>query len=186
MDLLQAILNTQNGGAVSELARHLNLDERQATSALEQLVPALAAGVKQNVATPQGLDGLMSALGSGRHAQYLDDVSRLGSPATIQDGNGILGHIFGSKDVSRQVATSASARTGIGADVLKKMLPMVAALAMGAMARQAGSSPRPPGPTSPAAASGGGLMDMLSPMLDRNRDGSVADEVTGMLGKLLR
>jgi hypothetical protein len=47
------------------------------------------------------------------------------------DGNGILGHILGSKDVSRQVAAQASARTGIGADVLKKMLPLVATLAMG-------------------------------------------------------
>jgi len=43
---------------------------------------------------------------------------------TVQDGNGILGHIFGSKDVSREVAARASAQSGVGADVLKKLLPI--------------------------------------------------------------
>jgi hypothetical protein len=28
-------------------------------------------------------------------------------------------------------------------------------------------------------------MDMLSPLLDRNRDGSIVDDVTGMLGRFL-
>ena len=32
---------------------------------------------------------------------------------------------------------------------------------------------------------GGGLMDMLGPMLDTNRDGSMMDDVAGMLGKVL-
>lgn len=185
MDLLQAILNAQGGAAVNQLAQNVGLDQRQATSALEQLVPALAAGVSRNVSSPQGLEGLMRALSGGQHTQYLDDVSRLGAPETIQDGNGILGHIFGSKDVSRQVASRASAQTGIGADVLKKMLPMVAALAMGAMAKQT-SAPRGNMPGLPSGAGAGGLMDMLSPMLDRNRNGSLVDDVAGMLGKFMR
>jgi hypothetical protein len=42
-----------------------------------------------------------------------------------------LGHILGSKDVSRQVAAQASTRTGISELVLKQMLPAVATLAMG-------------------------------------------------------
>jgi hypothetical protein len=36
------------------------------------------------------------------------------------------------------------------------------------------------------ASSGGGLMSMLTPMLDQNRDGSMIDDVLGMLGKLGR
>jgi hypothetical protein len=58
----------------------------------------------------------------GGHQQYLDDPSRLGAAETLQDGNGILGHIFGSKDVSRQVAAQASANTGISPDGLMGML----------------------------------------------------------------
>jgi hypothetical protein len=184
MDLLQSILAAQGGGAVGQLATNFGLSQSQATSAIESLLPSLASGLAKNAATPAGLEGLMGALAGGRHAGYLDDLSRLGAAATTADGNGILGHVLGSKDVSRQVAAQASAQTGIGADVLKKMLPVLATLAMGAMAKQtAGRGPsRLPG----APAAGAGAAGMLGSLLDRDKDGSIADDVLGMLGKFLR
>ena len=60
----------------------------------------------------------------------------LGQPESINDGNAILGHLFGSKDVSRAVAGHAAQKTGIGADVLKKLLPLVATMAMGSLSKQ--------------------------------------------------
>ena len=62
--------------------------------------------------------------------------STLGDAGTITDGNSILGHIFGSKDVSRQVASQVSAQTGIGESALKAMLPIVAAMMMGSMSKR--------------------------------------------------
>ena len=70
-------------------------------------------------------------------------------PETVDDGNGILSHVFGNKNVSRQVASRAAGRTGIGADLLKRMLPMVATLVMGTLARRtsgAAASRRPQAP----------------------------------------
>jgi hypothetical protein len=32
---------------------------------------------------------------------------------------------------------------------------------------------------------GAGILDMLAPMLDSNRNGSMADDVIGMLGKMM-
>jgi hypothetical protein len=123
----------------------------------------------------------MAALAGGSHQRYFDDPASLTQAATIDDGNGILGHILGSKDVSRQVAAQASARTGIGADVLKQMLPMVATLAMGALAKQSAA------PHAGAVQTGeAGVLGMLTPLLDANKDGSVTDDVMGMLGKFLR
>jgi len=55
---------------------------------------------------------------------------------TVQDGNAILGHLFGSKDVSRAVAGHAAAQTGIDTGLLKKMLPLVASMAMGSLSKQ--------------------------------------------------
>ncbi|MEZ5319003.1 MAG: DUF937 domain-containing protein [Vicinamibacterales bacterium] len=182
MDLLQTILDAGNGQVVNQLGGQFGLDRDRTVAALEQLVPALAAGVSRNTAQPGGLEHLLGALAGGGHQQYLDDPSQLGRAETVQDGNGILGHILGSKDVSRGVATHAAARTGIDADVLKRMLPIVASIAMGAMSRRATSSP---GAAAPAA-TGGGLLDMLTPLLDQNRDGSVADDVLGMLGRAFR
>jgi hypothetical protein len=180
MDLLQTVLNAQGGAAVERLGRDFGLDQGQTTAALAQLLPALAAGLSRNAAAPGGLDGLMGALTRGSHQRYLDDPSKLADAASIQEGNGILGHVLGSKDVSRQVATLASQRTGIGVDVLKKMLPLVATLAMGALSKQAARS----GPS--AAAAQPNILEMLTPLLDANKSGSVADDIVGMLGKLLR
>jgi hypothetical protein len=180
MDLLQTILNAQGGQAVDQLGQQVGLDRDQTVSAIESLLPALAGGVARNASQPGGLDGLLGALTSGGHSQYLDNPAVLRDPATVTDGNGILGHILGTnKDVSRQIATRASAQTGIGADVLKRLLPLVASLAMGAMSKRVSQSAAPGAP----ASAGGSLLDMLAPMLDRNRDGSVADDVLGMLGK---
>jgi hypothetical protein len=132
MNILDALRAAQGGGAVQNLGQQFGLDEAQVSSALSVLVPALAAGFQKNMSSPQGLDGLMSALSGGQHRQYVDNGATLGRPETVQDGNGILGHVFGSKDLSRQVASRAAAQTGIGESILKGMLPVVAAMMMGA------------------------------------------------------
>src|SRR5262245_8621803 len=123
MSLLDTILGAQNGGAVDQIGAQLGLGSSETASALGALVPALAAGVQRNAQTGGGLADLMSALATGGHQQYLDNPTTLGQAASVQDGNAILGHVFGSKDVSRQVAAQAAAQTGISADILKKMLP---------------------------------------------------------------
>ncbi len=190
MNLLKTILEAQNGGAVRELSRQFNLDDAQAGAAVGKLLPALTAGLKRNMATPQGLDGLLGALKNGGHERYLEDPSALTRDEAINDGNGILGHIFGSKDVSRQVASRAAEQTGIDVSVLKKMLPMVAAMTMGSMKKQtaeagvlgaAGGASMPQ--AAPAAGGAAGAAGMLSKMLDADGDGSITDDLFGIAKK---
>lgn len=183
MNLLEAVLNAQNGGAARQVGQNFGLNEQQTTSAISSLLPALAGGLKQNASSPDGFQALMSALSSGNHQQYIDNPASLGQPSTVQEGNGILGHILGSKDVSRNVAQQASAQSGVGADVLKQMLPVVAAMAMGALSRHNSSAPASGFQAAPQSS---GLMGMLTPMLDSNRDGSMVDDAMGMLGKLMK
>ena len=82
--------------------------------------------------------------------------------------------------MSRQVAQRASAQSGVGADLLKQMLPVVAAMVMGAMAKKQTPAPARRRAASvrhsAARAEAGGILDMLAPMLDSNRDGSAVDD----------
>jgi hypothetical protein len=182
MNVLEAILSAQGGAAAREAGRSVGLSPDQTSAALSALVPALAAGLQRNAAQPAGLDALLGALTRGGHGRYLDDVSALGRPDTVADGNAILGHILGNKDVSRAVATRAASQTGIGADVLKKLLPVAATLVMASLARQQGNTGS--GARPGAAGAAGGLLGMLTPLLDQNRDGSMFDDLLGQAGKL--
>jgi hypothetical protein len=181
MNLVETILNQQNGAAVRQIESQFGLEPEQTKSALAALVPALAVGLQRNAQSAGGLQELLAALTSGGHAQYVEDPTTLERPESIEDGNGILSHVFGSKDVSRQVATRAAAETGIGANVLKRMLPMVATLVMGTLARKTSQA----GAQAPSPGGAGGLMGLLGGALDQNRDGSMVDDVIGILGRTL-
>ncbi|MCC6162449.1 MAG: DUF937 domain-containing protein [Acidobacteria bacterium] len=182
--MLEQLLGAGNGAAVDQIGRQLGLDSAQTTSALEALLPTVAAGFRRSASGSGGLESLIGTIaGGGASAGPLDMLSRLGQASTVTDGNAILGQIFGSKDVSREVAARASAQTGIGPDVLKALLPIVASLVMGAMAKGAAPGGSPLGQA--AAPGGGGLLDMLTPMLDADGDGSVMDDLAGMMGKYL-
>jgi hypothetical protein len=180
MNILDTIMSAGNGAAVRQLGSQFGLNEAQTASAVSALAPALSAGLRRNMQSPDGLSGLLAALSGGSHQQYIDNPAVLADAGSVAEGNGILGHVLGSKEVSRQVAAQAGAQTGIAPDVLKRMLPLVATLVMGAMSRQAAAGG---GASTAAAAGAGGLLDMLGGALDRNRDGSALDDITGMIGR---
>ncbi len=181
MDLLNMILDQGKGQAVRQLASNFGLNESQALAALSNLLPVLGQGLARNASSHGGLDSLLGALAGGKHQRYLEDPSILNQEDSINDGNGILGHILGNKEVSRQLAQRTAERTGIGSDVLKKMLPMVATLAMGALSRQTAGGQRAPG-----AQAADGLTGMLGQFLDRDGDGSIADDILGMASRFLK
>ncbi len=173
--ILDMLMNAAGGGAVQRVGQQFGLSEDQTGSALGQLVPALVAGLQRNTSQQGGMEGLLGALSSGNHSEYLDRPELLEQDTTREDGNSILGHIFGSKDVSRAVAGRAAEQTGIGADILKKMLPVVATMVMGGLSKQNAAAP----------AQGLGTGNLLSSLLDQNRSGSMADEVAGLLGRFM-
>lgn len=178
MNILDMVLQAQNGGAASQLARQFGLSDAQAESALRELVPALSGGIKRNVSQPKGMDDLVGALQRQDHSRYYDDAESLSREETVADGNAILGHVFGSKEVSREVASRASTNSGVDSDLLKKMLPVVAALVMGSLNR---------GTQGAGGVSGsGGMGDLLGSFLDADKDGSVVDDLLGMAGKFFR
>ena len=140
MDLLKVLL--ENAGTASQLGRAVGLDSKTTTSLIGQLLPALTRGMENNLKQTGGLESLTKALQSGRHQQYLDDPSILGLDDTRRDGNGILGHLLGSKDASRQLADQVSGNSGVDSSLIKKLLPLVASLAMGALSKQTNAGAR--------------------------------------------
>jgi hypothetical protein len=136
LPLFDMLSQAQDGRGMELLARQFNLSQQQTQLAVEALLPAFSQGLKRSASDPYGLAGFMTALASGNHAQYFDNASKAFSPQGVQQGNDILGQLFGSKDLSRAVAAQASQATGIGSQVLQQMLPVLASMVMGGLFKQ--------------------------------------------------
>lgn len=179
MNLMDMIMNAQNGGVAKQLAQQFGVGEAKAREAVGQMLPSLSRGLRENAASPRGMDELLDALHKGGHERYLDDPGQLAETSTVDDGNAILGHVFGSKELSRDLASRAAAQTGLDTGLLKKMLPVVAAAAMGALSKQTAQA----GPLA-ATSRGGAQLSSLISFLDADKDGSVMDDVVDLAKKL--
>ncbi len=175
----------QQSGVIESMARELNIDEQTARVGAGALLPAIVAGVGRTAtqAAPAsgggGLGDLIGGLvsGSGGAAGglgglggiLLDQVLNT-NPTPTQPGNDILGQIFGSKDVSRGVAEEVSGSTGIPANLLKQMLPILAMAVVGYMMNRGEGDQTQ---TGAAAGTQGGMGGALG--------GILTQVVTGML-----
>jgi hypothetical protein len=175
MNLLESVLDARARPALGQIAKQVGLPESAVEQAVSAMLPALARGLQRNAGQPGGLESLLNALGTGNHQRYVDEPARLADPSATEEGNAILGHIFGSKDVSRNVAGAAARQTGISPDALKKMLPMVAAVAMGALSKETGEGAQLRTQGSPSA--GRSAFSMLSGFLDADKDGDATDDL---------
>jgi hypothetical protein len=188
-------------GGLQAMARELGVSEAQAASGADALLPAILGGFKkQTQAQPAGLEGLGGLLGQLGGGGLLDDVLSP-RPTDINRGNDVLGQIFGSQDVSRAVAQNAASRSGLNLALLKKMLPMLAMLVAGYMAKQRDADVPPSSETSGLGGLLGGLLSGqatgagsttpgaatpgLASMLDLDGDGNPLDDILRMVGKVI-
>lgn len=175
MNITDLLLDKSNSDAISEFAKTFDVDDSQAKDAISTLANSLSRGLGANTQNEQGMGGLLDALNSGNHSRYIDDPSLLGRKETTQEGNDILGHIFGNKDVSRHVSKQASKKTGLSSSLLKKMLPVVASMVMGALGKKMLGGGR--------SRSRQESTGFLTKIFDKDNDGSMVDDVLGMAFK---
>lgn len=173
MDIAEMLASS---GALNAAANELGIPPAVASAGAAALLPAILGGFKgQANAHPEGLSGLGGLLGSLGGGGLLDAVVGT-QPTPVGQGNNVLAAIFGNKDVSRTVADQASRVTGIDSETLQRLLPIVAMLVAGYLARQAGgAAATPAAPAAPAGGLGGALGDILGSVL---RGGAAAPAAT--------
>lgn len=185
MTLQDLLAQADNDGTLDQIARQLGVDREVARQGMAQLTPAVMRGMQRNAGQGAGLEDLLGSL--------LGGAGGGGGGALGANGNDILGQIFGSKDVSRNVAGYASERSGLDSALLKRMLPLIASLAVTWLSQRGGQAAEGGPITSgglrgglpgqaPAAASGS-MFDTLNQMLDQDGDGSAVDDLLSMARK---
>ena len=193
-------------GGLQSVARDLGVSPGRRPPGGRAVRPAILGGFKKQAQSSpagglEGLGGLLGQLGGG---SLLDQVLSP-QPTDVRQGNDVLGQIFGSKDVSRSVAQSASAQTGLDTGLLKKMLPILTMLVAGYMAKQGDAAPAQDSGSGlgglggllggllaggvGSAAGGGSIpggLGGLGGLLDMNGDGNALDDILRMAGKAMR
>lgn len=189
MDLLQGQLSE---GLLEQLSGQIGADRQQTQAATEGILSTMMGAMAKNASTTEGASALAGALDRDHDGSILDDVmGYLGGSVQAQNqktmnGGGILNHILGNKqngavDMISQMSGLDSSKTG-------NLMTILAPMVMGALGRQKREQ----------GLDAGGITDLLTnsvqtagqqrqemgiigKFLDQDGDGSVIDDVAGML-----
>jgi hypothetical protein len=120
---------------VDQIAGMLGTDRQTAQAAVEAAVPTLLAGMHNNAQAPDGAASLESAL--SQHQDGLIDGGVDVAQVDTADGEKIVSHVFGGQQdqVASQLAGTAQLG-GVGGDLVKKLLPILAPIVMSYLAKK--------------------------------------------------
>lgn len=141
-----------------QLATKLDTDPDTAVDAAKKAIPALLGGLSQNVEAGGG-DALGKALARDHDGSLLDQTNPL-AQADVEDGQKIVGHIFG--DQENQVVERLGATSRAGTSIFTKILPILAPFVMAWVAKKVGSAISGAASGGAAGEGGGGLGGILT------------------------
>lgn len=115
--------------SVSEaMRRQFGWGEQETARAAEALMPAALAGMRHYAASPSALQALLALMpGPGRASAMPGPESMVGEPLAL---------IFGPAEMQRAIAEYVAEQTGLELPGVETMMPVVATLALGQVARR--------------------------------------------------
>lgn len=194
MDLQQLLGGALGEQATQLISKQLGIDATQAQSAVNLALPTILNALNKNAATEDGAAALTNAIANDHNGSQLGDLAGLAQNALGGEGASILKHILGGSE--ENVANAVSQNAGIGGGQASQILQILAPIVLNALGNQSQQQ-------------GGGInigniagilsnfvgnqqqqapqnQDLITSLLDRDKDGSVVDDVVGMLGNLFK
>ena len=186
------LLNSDIGKTIiSGVSGSTGTDENRTSSVLTMALPVMMKAMERNAAaSPEGAQGLLGAIMDKHDGSILDNLGGLFSGGVDEDvktdGDKILGHVLGAKKegVQQVIGQKVGLDAGSVGDILKVAAPILMGV-LGKQAKQNNVSS-----TNDLGGLLGGLLggssakeeqSFLEKILDADGDGSVVDDVAGML-----
>jgi len=188
LDLLSGPLGQQ---LISGVSQQTGQSADKTGSVLSMALPVLMGAMKRNASSPEGAQGLMNALSNKHDGGILENLSGLFGggvdDSVMNDGAGILGHVLGGKQ--SQVQNALSQKSGIDAGSIGNILKVAAPILMGFLGQQsrqqnvsdANGLGSMLGGLMGGDSSGGKQQSLIESFLDSDGDGSILDDVAGMV-----
>jgi hypothetical protein len=187
--LVQQLTGTN---ALSQLSKDIGADESTTSNAVSTAIPLLMTALARNASDPDGAASLHNALEKDHDGGVLDDIPSYLANPNVDDGNGILRHTLGGQQ--QAVEQSLAGSTGLDPAMIAKLLAMAAPLVLGMLAKQQkqggldnnGLTDMLNNEKKANASANPDMMDMLSGMLDMNKDGGFMDDLSRLAGNLFK
>jgi hypothetical protein len=192
--LFEQLSGQLSGPALQALSQQLGADPGTTNAAISAALPMLLGALDKNTDDPQGAKSLQQALAKDHDGSILDNLAGFLGNSDNGAGAAILGHIFGQKQGT--VEQGVSKISGLDQSLVPILLQNLAPIVMGYLGKQQRAQNLDPNDLSSmltkeretVQARGGSTasvaVDLVTRMMDKDGDGSVLDDLGGMLGKL--
>jgi hypothetical protein len=193
---MSSILDLLNGPIgqtlIQGVAQKTNSAPDKTASVLTQAMPLILGAMQRNAKTPEGAASLNQALESPKHkgGDVLGMLGGIfgdgaGSPEELEnEGAGILNHVLGNKQP--QIESAISQSSGLDMQSVSQIIKIAAPIVMGYLSQQKEGSNTDSSSIagllgSVMGSSEGSTSSMITSLLDSDGDGSMVDDVAGML-----
>lgn len=188
LDLLQTDMGQT---LINGASQKTNTTPDKTANVLSQAMPIILGAMQRNAQTPKGAASLSNALADPKHnGGVLGMLSGLfgdgpGNPEELEnDGAGILRHVLGGKQKNIESAISTS--SGVDAQSVGQIIKIAAPIIMGLLGKQKqekGIEQNGIGDLLGTVLGQSGDHDssFLTSILDADGDGSMIDDVAGMI-----
>ena len=189
---LEGILGLLNDKDLGKLSSQLGVNENDVKLGLVSALPAILQALNKNTQTAEGAESLNKAL-EKHDGSVLNNLSGYLNNPDLNDGAGILNHLFGNQ--TENVAKAVSKSSGLDSNGSLKMLQILAPLVLGALGKQKKDNNLDASGldalTSMLALNLGsneqtsGIMGLVTNLLDSDKDGAIVDDLLGLASKFL-
>jgi hypothetical protein len=136
MSDLESLLSTAQGGQlVANLADRFGLTNEQIDSAINALAPALAIGLNHAAEEPQVFEKTLGAMAGASRYSFFDEPEAAHSQESVDLGRDLLNEMFGSPAATGQVLQAAARESGVRADILGQLLPVLVSVLLSGLTK---------------------------------------------------
>ena len=173
MSLYDVIRSAGDGEIVGALAKYAGGSREQAERALRVLLPELGRAIRRTAESRTGAPAVHAAMRDERYARYLQDPAALDDPGALTDGERALLEILDDEQ-REQLIRGTAAAIDADEDRARRLLPLVATLAMAALGQQLRepSAEIPWFGTDPSDQFGAPLLDALAALFEHHDEPS--------------
>ncbi len=134
-DVESLLSSAQGGQLVANLADRFGLTQEQIEGAIRALSPALSIGLNRAAEEPEVFEKTVGALAGASRYSFFDEPEAAYSQDAVDLGRDLLTEMFGSQAATGQVLQAAARESGVRADILGQILPILVSVLLSGLTK---------------------------------------------------